>query len=867
MIIDKMKYPDIDILYCAPTYTLIRDIAYAELPGLLSEMPINWKLNKADNIIYIEGYGKILFRTMDRPDKIVGFNIGKVYLDELDTLSEHHARNFCVKVIARMRQKSKIPGFKNQVFVATTPEGYRFTYKTFGKEERPNYRLVKAPTRSNPHLPEGYIESLIQAYPANLVEAYLEGEFVNLTSGVVYYAYDRKDPIFHHTRYPTQHPMEGRILVGVDFNVYNMHAVAAIMLGGCLYIFKEYTQVRDTPTLLKMLEDDLLGVYTNSIVVYPDQTGGSASSQNASLSDIRLIYETTGFSVDAPTKNPRIEDRVASVNGAFCSASGERKLFIHEQFCPVLQESLEQQVYDSNGKPDKSSGHDHILDAVGYMVHRLFPVGGASRIGTIHQRDDMSNITHHKSDYELSKMWLKCRHVLDGEDTIKKNSTVYLPMLKGQDATDYAAYLERGSFYNATFKTASALTGMAVRKQPRLINSTPEINSWVTSAFDEQGNDIWQFSTRVVEEKVNVGRLGLLVDMPKLEQGGTVADQESKTPYVAMYRAEEIINWHHNQNNRLDMVTIKTVKDQLNSDLSSEDVTIHMILALDASGHYYQKHYENEVQVGDDIYPTKNGARLTEIPFFFLDMDDFADKPPLYDIVNLNIRHYRLYADFSHLLHFTSIPTLVISGAQLEEGKKLSIGSETAMVFPNPETKAEWIKAGADGAEPIKGELMELENRMASIGAQILQDRVDRETAQAAQLRNAYNTSFLRLIVQETSSVLSRVIRFGAWWAGFPAPENFSYELDTDFNTKPLPAAELQVLVMAYQAGSMSLETFVHNLERGEYLAPGVSLADEMKRIEEAEPQPTQVKLEMTGGIPSTPKEQKKPKEKGGAEE
>lgn len=383
MLIDKFNYPDIDLLYCAPTYTLIRDIAYAELPSLLGETPVSWRLNRSDNVLYIEGYGKILFRTMDRPEKIVGFNIGKAYLDELDTLPEHHAQAFWIKVIARMRQRSRVEGFQNQIFIATTPEGYRFTYKTFGKEVRDNYRLVKAPTRSNPHLPEGYIDSLMQAYPANLIEAYLDGEFVNLTSGTVYYAYSRADPLFHHELYPPQHPMEGRILVGVDFNVYNMHAVAAIMRDNKLYVFKEYCQVRDTPTLLRMLEEDLLGVYTNSIVVYPDSTGKSASSMNASVSDIRLINDMRGFSVDAPSKNPRIEDRVASVNGAFMSATGDQKLFVHKNFCPVLQESLEQQIYDSNGKPDKSTGHDHILDCLGYMVHRIFPVGGAPKVGTL----------------------------------------------------------------------------------------------------------------------------------------------------------------------------------------------------------------------------------------------------------------------------------------------------------------------------------------------------------------------------------------------------------------------------------------------------------------------------------------------------
>jgi len=35
----------------------------------------------------------------------------------------------------------------------------------------------------------------------------------------------------------------------------------------------------------------------------------------------------------------------------------------------VLTECLEQQVFDKNGLPDKESGLDHPLDALGYMVY------------------------------------------------------------------------------------------------------------------------------------------------------------------------------------------------------------------------------------------------------------------------------------------------------------------------------------------------------------------------------------------------------------------------------------------------------------------------------------------------------------------
>lgn len=63
-----------------------------------------------------------------------------------------------------------------------------------------------------------------------------------------------------------------------------------------------------------------------------------------------------------------------SVNAQLCNGKGERLLRINTYACPTLTEALEEQAYDSNGLPDKSTGVDHILDALGYMIHYLFPV-------------------------------------------------------------------------------------------------------------------------------------------------------------------------------------------------------------------------------------------------------------------------------------------------------------------------------------------------------------------------------------------------------------------------------------------------------------------------------------------------------------
>jgi hypothetical protein len=60
---------------------------------------------------------------------------------------------------------------------------------------------------------------------------------------------------------------------------------------------------------------------------------------------------------------------------------GQTRLWIHPR-CRKTIESLELQAYDDKGLPDKETGHDHMADALGYVVHRRYAVerGSAGRV-------------------------------------------------------------------------------------------------------------------------------------------------------------------------------------------------------------------------------------------------------------------------------------------------------------------------------------------------------------------------------------------------------------------------------------------------------------------------------------------------------
>jgi len=370
---DKLEYPKIDLGYFAPSYQLIRDIAHVRLQNMLDEAEIPYKLNKADNVLDLFDNGRILFRSMDIPDRIVGFEIGNAYIDEIDIMKYSDAENAWNKIIARCRQTYKkdphYNNFINRLFVATTPEGFNFVYHRWVKEKKPGYHMIQAPTSSNPHLPDDYIQSLMDTYPSNLIRAYLEGEFVNLTSKQVYPNYDRERNFTDKTISPSD-----TLHIGVDFNVLNTNAVIHLLDKESRQAFavKELTKLIDTPAFIDTIKEKYPD---HTIYVYPDASGSAKKSVDASKSDIKLIRDA-GFYVRAKSKNPRIKDRVQSMNGMFQTGSDNVNYRVNPHTCPEYAAALEQHTYDHNGMPikDPNNSIDDINDAAGYCIHYNFPI-------------------------------------------------------------------------------------------------------------------------------------------------------------------------------------------------------------------------------------------------------------------------------------------------------------------------------------------------------------------------------------------------------------------------------------------------------------------------------------------------------------
>lgn len=349
-----------------PTYDLARLILIPRLTEKLIDFGIAYKHNKLENMIYTSasGFGDFVIRTLDNPGRIIGYESYRAHIDELDTLPTHKAAECWGKIVARNRQLPKgAPKSSNRVSAYTTPEGFKFAYDRFVKRGGKKYGIVHAPSYSNPWLEEDYLEGLRETYDGPLIESYIEGKFVNLTGGNVYSTYNREA----HRSFERIDPRD-TLHIGCDFNVDKQAATIYVTRKGGeeWHAVAELVDMHDTPNMIDIIKEKWP---EHKIIIYPDASGGSRKSVNASISDLSLLSEA-GFEIRAKKSNPLVRDRINATNVGFSKG----RIYINDVECPRAVECLEQQGYDKNGEPDKKSGVDHQNDATTYPIAYMMPI-------------------------------------------------------------------------------------------------------------------------------------------------------------------------------------------------------------------------------------------------------------------------------------------------------------------------------------------------------------------------------------------------------------------------------------------------------------------------------------------------------------
>ena len=353
--------PGCNCAYYLPTYDLINLRAMPGMMADLDRLDIEYSTNKSNYSIEVVGYGSIIFRSYDRPERIIAYEVAHSIADELDCLRKDKAAVVWRKISERNRQKRDT---QNTIGLVTTPDqGVNgFVYEKWVKKQQPGYVLYKASTYSNPFLPPEYAANILANYDAVLAELYLQGDFVSLTANKVYHFFNRKR---HHS--PRVITDQDTVLhVGLDFNIGGCCAVCFVIDDNMPIAVDEFVS-HDTQDVV----NNLTRYKGKKVIIYPDASGKAAKT-NSSQSDIAIIKQA-GYQVCHNSQNPAIRDRINAYNGLL----SHDRFGINTDKCPNLTNALETQGYTDKGEPEKWNDHpaiDDWVDSSGYLIAYKFPI-------------------------------------------------------------------------------------------------------------------------------------------------------------------------------------------------------------------------------------------------------------------------------------------------------------------------------------------------------------------------------------------------------------------------------------------------------------------------------------------------------------
>jgi hypothetical protein len=446
----------------------------------------------------------------------------------------------------------------------------------------------------------------------------------------------------------------------------------------------------------------------------------------------------------------------------------------------------------------------------------------------------------HSEYNEYKRQWDRCEDLMEGQDEIHEESVEYLPRLSGQTDLEYNAYKKRALLYNCMSRTVDGLSGMIFLKTETV--TAPAAMDSIIADINMAGLSLHQLAEEVVEEVLSIGRCGILVDYPPIVDAVTVAQAQAQgaRPYARMYDAESIINWKTGRVNNVDQLTLVVLEEEYEipvDEFESKCEPQWRVLDL-INGVYrqrvFRKDKRGEFILVEEIFPQISGRVINKIPFEFFGVRDNSpcvDKPPLIDLVDVNLSHYRTTADYEHGLHFTGLPTPVVTGVYGEDSSNtFRIGSGTAWVLSDPQSKAFYLEFTGQGLGELREALRSKEAMMATLGARILApEKRAAEAAQTANIHRSSENSVLASIAQSISVGLTHVMEWLRDWSNITG--EVKVELNRDFIPNSMTAQDVDSLVKAWQSGSISHQTLFENLVAGDIIAQDTSFDDEMERI------------------------------------
>ena len=375
-----LTIPDAHFVYCVPSFKLGLRSFWQQMLKLTRGME-GVNPNRQDMAFYFNLSGSVVWLvSFDDPESQRGIHPFDLVVDEAQNIDTEDFLTVLYPTVHNAHLADPRAG--NIIISGTAKYTDNLLHDAYQWGRNPHEPLwsnqVWDVYRTGLYTPE-YIENVLKTRMSeDDFEQEYKCSFIRSNELIVYKPYDEAIHLKSRDEIPV--PPDADIHAGVDFNVSPLCCAVSVQHEDGLYVFDEISlENSNTEELATELLNRFRG---RRIFIYPDQSGRNRKTSAVGETDLTILRRF-GFSVyERPGGNPPVLESIRYVNMMLKDAKGDIRLWVAPE-CKTLRKGLKTLRFKpGTSVPDKGNRHQHMTDALRYLVTFFAPYTGRRRAAT-----------------------------------------------------------------------------------------------------------------------------------------------------------------------------------------------------------------------------------------------------------------------------------------------------------------------------------------------------------------------------------------------------------------------------------------------------------------------------------------------------
>lgn len=420
---------------------------------------------------------------------------------------------------------------------------------------------------------------------------------------------------------------------------------------------------------------------------------------------------------------------------------------------------------------------------------------------------------------------------------MREKGTLFLPQEPKESNDAYAVRMRRTFLYNLYWRTITVIAGIAFVK-PVVITGVPAELEYLEYDFDGTGRTLTEVAYDMAVDAIHYGKSHLMCDFPVVDTENMNLEEfrlNNYRPYMTHINPTRLISWSSeegagiNNLNKIRILEDKVVESSLN-EWADKTITYIRVIYTDRTDNYV---YDPEIGIENFEFQNTTANTLGYIPIQTVYSDKtgfFEAEPALYDLAQLNLRHWQSSSDQNNILHIARVPFLLAVGFDEGELNNTEIGANRMIVSSNVDAEIKHVEHTGKAIGAGSADLQHIENQMSAMGAdQLLSKGVSRMTATARKVDQMESMSILQMTLRGIEQAIEQCYVAAGAYLGIDA-STVSVTIGDDLSTanEPNPTA---ALIQLKASGLLTDEQLVEEAKRQGILSSYFKLSEERPNL------------------------------------